>query len=385
MRLMTDQSAPSTSAENQVLLRLLGEMMNKRSSGGALPALALATSVLALGVAGFTAIAVFNGHSFSAAPGETATVATVTGTGQLVASPGAALAASPLDSASGTATAPLPGNNVRIAQSGNGMIYAFDPNTLMAFSFTTDGGATAIPLESLPADVRDTLVNGTGQSSPIVSGAALDAQTDAARAALAASAAYEVRPPLNEILSNPEIATEIVKSLDMAQGVVRPGAEGGDPVIYTFFDPQCPYCKAAFAALDGQHTIKWLPLSTLGPAGDRLHAYFMGEVTMSTQPVEGGEPTQAATFSEDTGRADRFASVMREEARPLEATLTEAQSFVLAENGELFRLLSRGAEDMRAVPTFFIRKPDGTAVWLRGFSDNTEAEIAAIVAGGDAP
>ena len=137
--------------------------------------------------------------------------------------------------------------------------------------------------------------------------------------------------------------------------------------------------------LDGQHTIKWLPLSTLGPAGDRLHAYFMGEVTMSTQPVEGSEPTQAATFSEDTGRADRFASVMREEARPPEATLTEAQSFVLAENGELFRLLSRGAEDMRAVPTFFIRKPDGTAVWLRGFSDNTEAEIAAIIAGGDAP
>ena len=86
-----------------------------------------------------------------------------------------------------------------------------------------------------------------------------------------------------------------------------------------------------------------------------------------------------------SGRADRFASVMREEARPPEATLTEAQTFVLAENGELFRLLSRGAEDMRAVPTFFIRKPDGTAVWLRGFSDNTEAEIAAIIAGGDAP
>jgi hypothetical protein len=111
----------------------------------------------------------------------------------------------------------------------------------------------------------------------------------------------------------------------------------------------------------------------------------MGEVTMSTQPVEGGEPTQAATFVDDTGRTDRFASIMREEARPPDANLTEGQNFVLAENGELFRLLSRGAEDMRAVPTFFIRKPDGTAVWLRGFSEDTRAEIAAIVAGGDAP
>ncbi len=383
---MTDQSTPSSSAENQVLLRLLGEMMNRRSSGGTLPALALATSVLALGVAGVTAFAVFNGSGFPAAPVETAALATASWEGQLTTTPGAALAVPPADLASATAAPTLPGNNVRIAQSGDGMIYAFDPNTLMAFSFTSDGGATVFPVERLPADVRETLVSGTGQASPIVSRAALDTQMDAARAALAASVAYEVRPPLNEILSNAEIATEIVNSLNKAQGVIRPGAEGdSDPVIYVFFDPQCPHCKAAFAALDGQHTIKWLPLLTLGPAGDRLHAYFMGEVTMSTQPVEGGEPTQAATFVDDTGRTDRFASIMREEARPPDATLTEGQSLVLAENGELFRLLSRGAEDMRAVPTFFIRKPDGTAVWLRGFSEDTRAEIAAIVAGGDAP
>ena len=379
---MTDQSTPANSADNQMLLRLLGEVMNKRSSVDTLPALALATSVLALAVAGGTAFVVFNGGGFSAAPVETAAVATVSGAGQLTTTPGAALAESPGGLAS--ATAAVSGNNVRIAQSGNGLIYAFDSNTLMAFSFTTDGGATAIPVESLPADVRETLVSGAGQASPIVSGAALDAQTDAARAALAASTAHETRPPLNEILSKAEMATKIVNSLNMAQGVVRPGAEG-DPVIYAFFDPQCPYCKAAFAALDGQHTIKWLPVSTLGPAGDRLHAYFMGEVTMSSQPVEGSEPTQVATFVDDIGRANRFASVMREEARPPEASLTEGQSFVLAENGELFRLLSRGAEDMRAVPTFFIRQPDGKAVWLRGFSEDTGAEIASIVAGGDAP
>ena len=44
-------------------------------------------------------------------------------------------------------------------------------------------------------------------------------------------------------------------------------------------------------------------------------------------------------------------------------------------------LLSSGAEDMRAVPTFFVRAPDGTAVWHRGFDDSVPGTIAAIISG----
>jgi hypothetical protein len=110
----------------------------------------------------------------------------------------------------------------------------------------------------------------------------------------------------------------------------------------------------------------------------------MDEVTLAEATLDSGDVVPNATLSDDPARGQRLADIMQGSARPPEAELDEAQRFVLDENAELFRLLSRGAEEMRAVPTFFVREPDGTAVWLRGFDDGTADEIADIVAGKDA-
>lgn len=380
---MTRMTEHGTS-DSQHLNRMMFEHMLKQKSS-AIPAISLTVSILALVVAGATGAYVALGQGLGSAAVSPSLPQAAAPAAPAVAT--TAQAAPTPQSAAPAAGAPA-NANTRIAQSSNGSIYAFDPNTSLSFIFDANrAGPTPISQEEIPADIRDQLVNGTGapqagQAGGVVNSAALEAQTARAREALTAQQRYETRPPLNDSLSDPAIAGEIVGALDQAQGIIRPGPEGsGEPVIYVFFDPQCPYCHRAFAALDGKFAIKWLPVSTLGPAGDKLHAYIMNDVALNDVTLENGQSGQEARFSEDSARPDRLAEVMTDQVEPPEAALSDAHSFVLGENGELFRILSRGAEDMRAVPTFFIREPDGSATWLRGFDTNTGSEIADIVAG----
>ena len=368
---MTSETSPDT----QMLLRLI-EMMERRRTG-LLPAAALATSALALAVSGATAWTVM--RTPPTTPGASH--------GAVTAAP---VPASPVmrsaDVAATTPSSGPPAADTRVARADDGAIYAFDPGTGLAFRFEPgQAGPTQIPGDALPADVAARLRAGDGRADETIDMDALDAQTDRARALLAAQGTDQSRPPLNDILTDPAVTAEVVASLDQAEGVLRPGSDGDrEPVIYAFYDPQCPYCHAAFEDLDGRHAVKWMPLSTLGPRSDELHAHILGPATLDESRLEGGETVPRARLDDDPERGERFAAVMRDEARPPAGELADAQSFVLGENAELFRLLSQGAEEMRAVPTFLIREPDGTAVWLRGFDEDTGDEIADIIAGEDA-
>ena len=374
-----------TVADTQLVLRLLEQMSRSRSQGIVVPALALAASVSALAVSGVTAFVVLSDPMPTAAP-----VALAAPTPPAATPPGDATLPV-LPAAEPSASGPQDGST-RIAQSQDGSIYAFDPATDLAFQFDPSRpGPTPISTDQIPADIQPRLLSDAGAEVPVIDPAAVEDQTARARAVLAAQSTDQTRPPLNQILGDAEVAADITASLDRAQGILRPAAEGegedgegGTPVIYAFFDPQCPYCHAAFQNLDGQYSVKWMPLSVLGPDGDPLNSYVMDEVTLVEETLGSGEVVPSATLADDAARGERLADIMRGSAKPPEAELDEAQRFVLDENAELFRLLSRGAEEMRAVPTFFVREPDGTAVWLRGFDEGTSAEIADIVAGKDA-
>jgi hypothetical protein len=366
----------TTSIDSAMLSRLLDAATRSRT-GTALPAIALGLSITAVCLSG---AAVWLAFDRPAAPAQLAAPAAASATGLVPQ----AFAAAPPPGIAPLATPDAGQGGVRIAQSGNGSIYAFDPATGLAFLFDANrAGPTPVETAAIPADIRTRLLS--GPAAPVaIDTAALDAQTAEARAALAAQATDQRRPPVNQLLGDAAITGEIVAALEQAQGIVRPGADGGaEPAVYAFFDPQCPYCHQAFAGLDGTIPVKWMPVSTLGPRGDRLHAYIMAEVAVQEDTLDSGDITRSATFGPDEERGARLAEIMTGDTVPPEAALSEGQEFVLAENAELFRLLSRGAEEMRAVPSFFVRGPDGTAVWLRGYDEATPGLIADIMAGED--
>ena len=354
-----------------------------------LPAVTLATSMVALLVSGATAVIVLRQPPSAVAAPAAALTAALSGP---QSSSLQTLPAPPAPSVAPTAAAgsATQGASTRIAQSQDGSIYAFDPGTELAFRFDpTQPGPTPIAQNQIPADIQARLLQGAGAGGDMaIDPATVDARAAQASAALAAQSTDQSRPPLNQILSDPEITSSITASLNEAQGIVRPAASddvpGSDPawpVIYAFFDPQCPYCHAAFEALDGQYAVKWMPLSALGPRSDPLNAHIIGPMTSVEESDDAGGTRVRQALADDAERGERLAAIMRDETKPTGTELDDAQRFVLDENAEFFRLLSQGAEELRAVPTFLVMEPDGTATWLRGFEESTSQEIADIVAG----
>lgn len=387
-------SASDVTLSQDALKSLLGTTARPQTSMVSVLALAAATAALALSVVSL--VLTISRDAGPAAPQIAAASPGLTAS----AAPAPLPAPAPVAAqAAPAAAAALPGaaasGSVRLAQSG-GSFYAYDAASGLAFRFDpAQPGPVSIPADAIPADVRPQLLTGaapvgagtSGEAPGAIDLAAMEAQAAQAEAALATQTGDQSRPPINQLLGDATVAGEIRAALDQAQGIVRPTGEpdaSAAPVVYAFFDPQCPHCHAAFAGLDGEFVVKWMPVSALGPAGDRLHAYILGDVQLTQETLEGGDIVQAASLGEDEERAARLDGIMRSDVSPPEATLSEGQAFVLAENAELFRLLSRGAEEMRAVPSFFIVRPDGTAVWQRGFDGDTPGMVADIVAGTDA-
>lgn len=379
------------------LMTALLDMAQRRPST-ALPITAIVLAACALGVSGFTAFVTLSDRM-------TPTQATqmfaagqpIATTSAAITPPATSVAPAPVAQAPQTVApavaAPLPqnvttGQNIRIAQSTNGSIYAFDPDTGLAFRFDAGGtGPTPIQTTELAPDVQAQLTaispaQGTAGATTSIDMAALDARSAQAQATLSAQSTDQRRPPINALLSTPEITEQIVSSLDQAQGITVPavGEEAVAPVIYAFFDPQCPYCHQAYEGLTGRFTVKWMPVAALGPRGDRLHVQILGNVDVVETTVD-GQQLNSAPLPEDPDRVARLDGIMTTQAPVPEAELSEGQRFILDENAELFRLLSQGAEELRAVPSFFILGTEGQAVWLRGYDPDTPDLMAGIING----
>lgn len=376
------------------LLDLVRDRQDRRPSS-ALPVTAIVLAACALGLSGFSAFVTLSDRmtapqtvQFSPAGQPTATTSAAVTPPAASSFSSAAVAPAPQVAAPGVPE-PLPqnattGENVRVAQSTDGNIYAFDTDNRLAFRFDPGGaGPTPIQPNEIAADVQERLTApGAGGSSTNIDMGALEEQSAQARAALSAQSTDQRRPPINALLSQPEITEQIVSSLDQAQGITVPavGQEAEEPVIYAFFDPQCPFCHQAYDGLTGRFTIKWMPLSVLGPNGDRLHALVMGDVDVIETTVD-GQQLNSAPLPDDPDRVARLERIMTTRDFVPRAELSEGQRFILDENAELFRLLSQGAEELRAVPSFFIRGTEGEAVWLRGYDPATPDLIAGIVNG----
>ena len=396
---MTDNSAPNS---NDELMKMMMQQMlqnnQSRSGPGFLLGVIATVLVLAAGVGGTAAFFMLTQDD---APRATSVAeipaATTSGFVPAQITPEPAFPPPTTFAQPNTTTVPtatLGGTgNARIAQSVDRQIYAFEPTSGLAFRFVVGGGAPLqIASSEIPADVREQLLaGGQAPTASVVDPAALAAQASRAQTALTQQATTDVRrPPINQLLqSDTDSVAQVITALDRAQGIIRPASAEGDetpPTVYAFFDPRCPYCHLAYNRMDGEFTVKWLPISVFGPDGEDNHAHLMGATEMGTTEVD-GETLDMATMTDApdvlSARLDEYMSVEHNRFRvPRGTELSEAHGFILGENAELFRLLSQGAEELRAVPSFFIVQENGNAVWLRGYdADNDNRLISDIIAG----
>lgn len=371
----------SEAIEKELLGRLLDTVARPQRNGLAIAAMTVSALALAI-AAGNTAILITRDSGPAAQPPQLATISQ--SALPVLAAPPPAAAPLPVAVPTFGAPAGAPGEAVRIA-SADGAIYAFDPTSGLHFRFDpAGGGAIPIPAQEVPEAARATLA--VAAPAPAFDTAALDRATAQAREAIGATGEDARRPRVNALLADAKIAGEIVATLDQAVGIFLPASAAPDeltPTIYAFFDPRCPYCHQAFETLDGQHAIMWLPVASLGPGSDPLFPHILGEIGLAAAPAGEGDagatPTQRAIAAEDPERGMRFRDAMRDRMPPAAQPLTEGQSFALDENMALFRLLYSGQESIAGVPSFLVRKPDGTALFLRGYDAQTPEIIASAL------
>lgn len=188
------------------------------------------------------------------------------------------------------------------------------------------------------------------------------------------------RPSINALLATPEPAGAILDLVGQAPAIEVPGDIDNGRPIFAFFDPRCPYCHQAYAALSGQYRIAWLPTLALGQQeqGEPLMAGLLGPTEAA---VEAGAIT-AVTLQEDADRLTRLDNVMRGQ-RIEPGEMSDSQRFAINQNLTIAMQLYELHSQPLGVPTFIVPKPDGTAVFIRGWdATDTPAEIEAAYGSG---
>lgn len=162
-------------------------------------------------------------------------------------------------------------------------------------------------------------------------------------------------------IEDPEIASKVFGHLAKLAAVEdKAGKPEGTPPVYIFFDPRCPYCHAAFKALQGKVAARWIPVVVLGQADDGKA--MARSILAASNPVE----ALRATFNKQGMRGAGSAE--------LDARLTE--------NVEAFAAIFQASPQLRpGVPTFFIPRPDGRLTMLTGYEAGDEAKIEAVLRG----
>lgn len=303
--------------------------------------------------------------------------------GQAAVAPGAAslqqqtaLATVPQPaSQAGPSAARMPTSSVRVASTGDGTVFSYDPGQELYFRMGRDGAVQQTQREAIPQAVLAQLDQATSAQS--VEGLAASASQVTAQAQEAVSASQLAEEPLalNQLLAQPEVAEDFLAVLDRLTGVTVEGSRAGTHPVYAFFDPRCPYCHAAFRDLEGEVDVRWIPTLALGPGGEEIAATLLGPV--SGVQGEGGTIT-SVTLDADDERVERVSRQLRADGEPMtitNQTLTAEQEFALAENLQVMRQLYGQQSALLGVPTFIVPAQDGTAMLLRGYDDENVALI----------
>ena len=164
-------------------------------------------------------------------------------------------------------------------------------------------------------------------------------------------------------ITDPAIASKVQETLFALQGVDDFGKDlSAQKIIYTFFDPRCPYCGEAFKAMNGKLPVKWIPVIVLGnpeegsliaasllSSPDRLE--MMRKLTDGTLPALTGEPSSDALGN-------------------------------LKINLEHYAAIVSAAPNLqKGVPMFFVPDPQGGLTIKVGYETGDNDKIAAILKG----
>lgn len=157
---------------------------------------------------------------------------------------------------------------------------------------------------------------------------------------------------LAPILSTPETAGPLLTAVGQASAIAVAGEIANELPIYAFFDPRCPYCKAAMEELNGKANINWIPVSLLGDLQSG------SDMIDGMRTLEG----QAAVTAAAQGNIPQ-------------ATGSQETQGQLQDNAAILFALYKGSDDVVAVPTFLIPRADGTATFYRGYDAGDAAQI----------
>ena len=270
---------------------------------------------------------------------------------------------------------PAPTSTVRVAASGDGTVYSFDPALGVYFAMAPDGTVRQVEREGIPEDVVARLDEPTSAQSAAGLGTSAARAASQAQDAIAAEGQAEEPLALNQLLAQPDVAGEFLAVLNQLTGVTVEGRRGGEHPVYAFMDPRCPFCHAAFEDLEGEVDVRWIPTLALGAGGDGVAATLLGP--MSAERGEDGAIARVA-LEPDEGRVERFSRQLRAEGEGLtitQPTLSPEQDFALQENLTVLRQLYGRQSALMGVPTFVVPAQDGTALMLRGYDEENVARI----------
>lgn len=164
-------------------------------------------------------------------------------------------------------------------------------------------------------------------------------------------------------MEDPKVARQVVETLGKLEGVTDiPEGASADRVATIFFDPRCPYCHAAFAAMHGKVAARWIPVVVLGEpeAGRRMAAAILAapdrlaalrSTLEGKSRGEGGEPAAEMVAKLDENRV-AFASVFA------------------------------ASPSLRpGVPTMFVPRPDGRLAIMVGYEAGDEVKLKSVMTG----
>ena len=238
-----------------------------------------------------------------------------------------------------------------------------DTRRLLALSqaVAAQEGGTALatpvpnPVTAAPAPVMPPPA-ATPRSAP-----AIPAATPRAIAGAGATTAAADLGVATQGIEDPAVAGKVFGHLAKLAAVEdRAGKPEGGPTVYIFFDPRCPYCHAAFKALQSKVAARWIPVVVLGNPEDG-RALARG-ILAANDPIG----ALRATFDKQGMRGAP--------STELDAKLTE--------NMEAFAAIFQASPQTRpGVPTFFIPRPDGRLTMLVGYETGDEAKVEAVLRG----